>query len=105
MIDQVVLSGLHCRWRTEVHAVLLACLLDVLISSRQANYGRVELGEVFLQDFRRVPRGVAGDHQRGHNISTLFLDLVVHESHLVQLVGADVGAVREAEVDLDVSAF
>jgi hypothetical protein len=100
MVDQVILPRLHCRWRAKVHAVLLARLLDVLVGACQAQDGRVELGKVLLQDFGGVARGVAGDHEGDHDIAAFLLDFVMHEGHLVELVGADVGAVREAEVDL-----
>jgi hypothetical protein len=100
MIDQVILPRLHCRRRAKVHAVLLARLLDVLVRACQAQDGWVELGEVLLQHFGRVARRVAGDHEGDHDIAALLLDFVVHKRHLVELVGADVGAVREAKVDL-----
>ena len=60
----------------------------------------MELGQVFLEHFGCIARGVAGNHDGNENIAALLLDLLVHQSHLVELVGADVRAVREAEVDL-----
>ena len=100
MINQVVLSRLH-RWRcAKVYTIFFACLLDVLVRSRQAQNGRVEFSQVFLEHFGRIARGVAGNHDGNEDIAALLFDLLVHQSHLVELVGADVRAVREAEVDL-----
>lgn len=100
MIDQIILPRLHSGWCAKVHTVLLARLLDVLVCACQAQDRRVELGKVFLQDFGRVARGVASYHERSHDIATLFFDFLVHEGHLIEFVGADIGAVGEAEVDL-----
>lgn len=102
MVNQVILSGLDGRRCAEVHAVFLAGLLDVLVGARQSEDGGVELGEVFLQNGGCITRGIAGNHDGENSLAALFLDLLVHERHLVELIGANIGAVREAEVYLGI---
>jgi hypothetical protein len=100
MIHQIVLSGFHTARRTKVHPIRLARLLDLLIFARQANEVRMEFFQVFLEHLWIVARRVAGDHEREEHAAAFRNNFVVHEGHFVEFVGTDIGAVREAEVDL-----
>lgn len=62
----------------------------------------MELAQVLAQHLGRVAGRIAGDEDGTENVSASggLPDLVDDGSHLVQLIGADVGAVGEAEVDL-----
>ena len=100
VINQVVLARLGILGRAKVHPIRLASILDLLVVARQPNEIRVELGQVFLEYARVVARGVACNHDGEEDVSAFGDDFVVHEGHFVEFVGADVGAVGEAEVDL-----
>jgi hypothetical protein len=100
MIHKIILPWLHAARCAKVHSVRLACVLDLIIVARQSNELWVELGEIFLQDLWSIACRIAGNHERKQHFAALLNHLVVHECHLVELVGADVGAVGEAEVDL-----
>jgi hypothetical protein len=100
MINQVILARLDILWGAKVHPVRLARILDLFMVARQSDEIRVEFCQVFLEHLRVVTRGVAGDHDGEENIATFRDDFVVHKGHFVELVGADVGAVSEAKVDL-----
>jgi hypothetical protein len=100
MIHKVVLSGLHTTRCAKVHPVRLTRLLNLLVLARQANEVRMKLFQVFLEDLGIVARGVAGDHEREEHIAAFRNNFVVHEGHFVEFVGTDIGAVREAEVNL-----
>lgn len=100
VVDEVVLAGLDVLGGAEVDAVRLADGLDLVVRARQAHEARVELGEVRLQHPGVVARRVARDEDRHHAPRVLRLHRVEHPRHLVQLLRADVRAVREAEVDL-----
>jgi hypothetical protein len=60
----------------------------------------MELGQVFLEHLRVVARGIASDHEGEKDFAALCGYFVVHKRHFVELVGADIRAVCEAEVDL-----
>jgi len=60
VVDEVILAWLDTLRGGEVHAVLLAHLLDLLPGARQADDVRVELGQVGSQDGRGVAGRVAG---------------------------------------------
>ena len=61
----------------------------------------MELGQIALHHGGRVARRIARDEDGQQHIgAALALDNVNHDGHLVELLGADVGAVGEAEVDL-----
>jgi hypothetical protein len=98
VIDQVILPGRNLLRRTKVHAIRLARILNLLMAPRQPNKMRVKLSQVLLQHRRTISRRIARDHDRQQDIPTLLLNLLVHERHLVQLVRADVRAMREAKV-------
>jgi hypothetical protein len=100
VIHQIVLPGLHTARRTKVHPIRLACLLNLLVFARQANEVWVEFFQVLLEHLWVVARGVAGDHEREEHAAAFRNNFVVHEGQFVEFVGADIGAVREAEVDL-----
>jgi hypothetical protein len=100
MIDEIVLALLDHTRRAKVHPVRLAHILDLVVRARQADEIRVEFLQVLLEHLGIVARGVACDHEREQHGAAFFRHFVVHEGHFVELIGADVGAVCEAEVDL-----
>ena len=101
MIHLVVLAFLYVRRGAKVHSVRLAHALDSFVVACQAENIGMEFDQVLFQYLGCVARGVAGDHYGGEGIAALGHDLVVHQGHFVELVGADVRAVSEAEIDLD----
>lgn len=102
VVHQVILASLHILGCAEVHAVLAADILDLLVGTSQAHNARVELLQVFPQDLRGITGGIAGNEDREEKLVVLggFPDLVNDLGHLVQLVRADIRAVSETEVDL-----
>lgn len=84
----------------EVDAVGFAHCPDLLPGAGEADEGGVEFGEVGFDDGGGVAVGVAGDEDRGQDFAALGFDNVDHLGHLVELVGADVRAVGEAEIYL-----
>lgn len=60
----------------------------------------MELAQVRLDDRRRIAIRVARHENGFQHVAALVVDNVNHFGHLVKLVGADVGAVREPKVDL-----
>ena len=100
VVDEVVLPRLDVARRAEVHAVRLAHVADLVVGPREPHELLVELPQVRLQHPRVVARRVARDEHRQQEPRQFCLHQVVHPRHLVQLVRADVRAVREAEVDL-----
>lgn len=102
VVHQVILTRLHILGRAEVHAVLTADVLDLLVGTSQANDTRVELLQVLAQDLRGITGRIAGNEDREENLVVLggLLDLLNDLGHLVQLVRADIGAVGETKVDL-----
>ena len=102
MIHQIILPRLHIPRGTEIHPILLAHIAHLLVRARQADDIVVELPQVVLQDLGRVARRITRDEHRQEDILALGLRLHVVDDggHFVELVGADVGAVGEAEVDL-----
>lgn len=102
VVHEVVLSGLHILGGAEVHAVLLAHMLDLLVRASQADDAGVELLQILAKHLGCITDGITGN-ENGHEellISGRSLDLLDDLGHLVQLIGADIGAVSEAEVDL-----
>lgn len=104
MINQIILAGLDTRRRTKVDPIRLARILDLVVLARQADEVRMELCEIVLEHFGRVARGIACDHEGEQDFAALLGDFVVHEGHFVEFVRADVRAVGEAEVDLNVAS-
>lgn len=102
MIHQIILARLDVLGRGEVHSVLLAHVLDLFICARQSLNLLVELAQILAQDLGRVSRGIAGNEDWPHDLlpAKLLAHLVDDLRHFVEFVGADVGAVGEAEVDL-----
>jgi hypothetical protein len=100
MIDQIVLARLHVLRRAEIHAVHLAHVLRLLVGPREADELRVELVEVVAEDEGGVARRVAGYEEGPQDGAVLGGYDVDCAGHFVELVGADVGAVGEAEVYL-----
>ena len=123
MIHQIIRPRRRPLGRTEINAVFLAHVFDLLPAAREADDGGVELGEVAVQHGGGVPRGVAGDEDgeeggawRGGGGSGWWGggsgrvggrdggrrrgDEIDHPRHLVEFFGADVGTVRESEIDL-----
>ena len=103
MIHQIILPRLHVRRRREINPISLADGLDLLPRARQPYQIRMELLEVFLRHRRRIACGVARYEDGSHGVSGGLFDQVDYLRHLVQFFGADVGAVREAEVYLRLS--
>lgn len=60
MIHEIVRPRRRPLGRTEVNAVFLAHVLDLLPAAGEADDGGVELGEVAVQHGGGVARGVAG---------------------------------------------
>ena len=60
----------------------------------------MEFGEVGTQDGGGVSCGIAGDEDAAEGVGFFGLDDVDRGGHLVELVGADVRAVGEAEIYL-----
>ncbi len=103
VVDQVVLLvGLDVLRRREVDPVLLADVLDLLPGAGQPDEGGVELHQVRLEHAGGVARRVAGDEYGSERVRGSGLDYVDRFRHLVELVWADVRAVGEAEVDLQI---
>lgn len=102
VVHKVILARLRILRRAEVHAVLLANVLDLLIGTSQAHNARMELLQVLAQDLGCVTGRIAGNEDREEKLVVLggLPDLVNDLSHLIQLVRADIGAVGEAKVDL-----
>lgn len=121
VIDQVILPGLDPLRRAEIDPVLLAHVLDLLPTARDADDARVELGEVVFQHQRGVAGRVAGDEEGQHGGGALGrggsarakggrgnaefggrgVDEVDDPGELVEFFRADVRAVGETEVDLE----
>jgi hypothetical protein len=103
VVDEVVLALLDALGGREVHPIFLAHLFDLVPGARETNEVGVELGEIGSQHGRRVTRGVAGDEdgqqRRGGGRGRGAHD-IDHAGHLIELFGADIRAVREAEIDL-----
>lgn len=100
VINQVVLARLDVLGGAEVHAIRFTCILDLLVGACQADEVRMELCQVFLEHLGVVACRIACDHDGEDDVSAFGDDFVVHESHFVELVGADVGTVSETKVDL-----
>ena len=101
MIHQIVLLvRLDILRRRKVHAVLLADVFCLFPGPCEADQGGVEFGEVTPEDGRGVARRVAGDEDGAQGVGGFGLDDVDGRGHFVEFVRADVGTVREAEVDL-----
>jgi len=60
MIDQIILAFLDSLWRTKIHSILLTNVFDLFPGAREADYCRVEFGEVGLKDAGGVAGRVAG---------------------------------------------
>ena len=102
MIYEVVLPWLHATRRAKVDPVCFANALDLFVVARQANEVGVEFGQVLLEHLGVVARGVACDHYGKEDVAAFRDDFVVHEGHFVEFVGANVRAVGEAKVDLQI---
>lgn len=102
VVDQVVLARLDILGCTEVYPVLLADMLDLLVGASQTTDIRVEFLEVFAQNLRSIADRVASNEHGKEQlvVSSSLLDLVNDLGHLVQLVGADIRAMRETKVNL-----
>lgn len=124
MIHQIIRPRRRPLGRTEINAVFLAHVFDLLPAAREADDGGVELGEVAVQHGGGVARRVAGYEDgeeegswRGGGGSGWWGggsgrdgggggggrsrgDEIDHPRHLVEFFGADVGTVRESEIDL-----
>lgn len=77
-------------------------MLHLLIRPRQPDDLRMELLQIFAQDFRRVANRIARDKHRQEEarIASRLVDLVDDLGHFVKFVWADIGAMRESEVNL-----
>ncbi len=107
MIHQIILALLHAFRRTKVHSILFTYILYLFPSPCEADDRRVEFGEVGLQDTRGVSCRVASYEEReqwweggGGGEKWRGIYEIDHLRHLVELFGADVRAVAEAEVYL-----
>lgn len=102
VIHQIVFARLHISGRAKVHAVLTADVLDLVIGAGQADDARVEFLQVCAQHLGCITSGIAGDENWHEDFVVLggFLDFLDDGGHFVQLVGANIRAMSEAEVDL-----
>lgn len=102
MVDQIILAGLHILGGAKVDAILPANVLDLLVGTSQANNARVELLQVFTENLGGITGWITSDEHRKEDVLALggLLDLFDNLGHLVQFIGADIRAMREAEVDL-----
>jgi len=100
MIHQVVLAGLEFWGSGEIDSIDFASTLDLFVVTREAYYVRVEFLQVSFENCWLISGRIAGNHDRNQDISTCGLDLVDHFTHFVEFVRTDIGAVREAKVDL-----
>ena len=99
VIHQIILPGLNIRRRRKVHAIRLAHILDLLPRPRHAQNILMELRQIPANNLRRIASRIARNKHIPHDaLAVLLFDLVDHAGHLVQLLGADVRAVREAKV-------
>jgi hypothetical protein len=107
VVDEVILAGIHILRRTEVDTVLLANILDLLVCAGQADNAGVEFLQIIAQDVWCIANRVAGDKygQEEALILGRCLDLLNDLSHLVELIRANIGAVSEAKVDLEMSGM
>ena len=106
MIDQIILARLYIGRSGEIYAVHLAHVLYLLPRSRHAQDVIVELGKISPNHLRRVPGRIAADeHRPQHAFAVLFLHLVDHPRHLIELFGANVRTMRETEVYETVPPF
>ena len=119
MIHQIIHPRFHPFRRTEINPILLTHVLNLLPRPRQPYYPGMELLQIALQHRRGIARWVAGDEERKERSSFAAAwrvesrgtdtgiggggDEIDHFGELVEFFGADVGAVREAEVDLHAS--
>ena len=102
VVHQIVFARVHVLRCAEVHPVLLAHVLDLVVRASQADNISVELLEIRAQHFGGIASGIACNKDRQEDVLALgsLLHLVNNLGHLVQFVGADIRAVREAEVNL-----
>jgi len=105
VIYKVILTRFHIRWRGEVHSVGLAHVLDFLPSPCHPEHVRMKFGEVPTYHLRRISCWVATDEDWQHHVAMHGLDPINHARHLIQLLGADIWAVREPEIYQTVFAF
>lgn len=103
VVHQIVLARVHVLRCAEVHPVLLAHILHLLVRASQADNVPVELLEIRAQHFGGIASRIAGNKDRQKDVLALgsLLHLVNNLGHLIQLIRADIGAVREAEVNLE----
>lgn len=102
VINQVVLARFNIPRRAEVDAVLFANILHLLVGASQTNDARVELLQIFAQHLGAITSRVTGNENGQEKLVILgdLPNLVDNLGHLIQFVGADIGAVGETEVDL-----
>ena len=107
MIDQIILTRFYILRCTKVDPILLANMLNLLISTRQAHNPGVELLQVSAEDLGGISGRIAGDENRLEDFIALSLrlDTLNDGSHFVKLVRTDIRAVGEAEVDLSIDAL
>lgn len=102
VIDKVVLPWLDMLWRRPVDTVFLAHCAHGIVRACEPDHVRVEVRKIGLEHGRGVTVRIAGDDYGSQDVATFRVDCVDHLGHLVELIWADVGAVREAEVELRV---
>jgi len=107
MIHQIILTLLYAFRRTKVHSILFTYILYLFPSACEADDRGVEFGEVGLQDARRVSCRITSYEERekgweggGGGEKWRGVHKIDHLRHLVELFGADIRAVAEAEVYL-----
>lgn len=98
VIYEIILSFFHAARRAKIHPIRLAHIFNLLVRARQTNELGMKLFQILLEYRRRISCRIARNHHRQQNMPYLRNYLVVHQTHLVELVGADVRAVCEAKV-------
>lgn len=80
-------------------------MLHLLIRPRQPDNLRMELLQILAQDLGGIANRIAGDKHRQEEarVASRLVDLVDDLGHFVKFVRADIGAMRESEVDLPIA--
>mmetsp|Transcript_11043 Transcript_11043/g.17617 ORF Transcript_11043/g.17617 Transcript_11043/m.17617 type:complete len:268 (-) Transcript_11043:247-1050(-) len=103
VMDDRVVYQVVCVIRLDpfvvVNTVSTADLLNLLLGASEASDARVELGAVLVHQLWRVALRVDADEDRSGNRAKLCVQKLNDSCLLLHLLGADVGAKREAEVD------
>jgi hypothetical protein len=104
MIHQVILAGLDSLRRAEIYSVCFTDCFYLFPGPGQSYERGVEFRKVGFHDCWGIAGRIARYENGTQHPGVRFLDEVDHVGHFVEFFGADVWAVGEAEVDLDIIA-